>query len=147
MCVADHYKHERWKQPEVPWDTGQSSSSNNQSAFTTQSSNSSHHPHQDHHSRHKRSISAERHVEVLLVADYKMKQHHHENDLRHYLLTLMSIVSILIYSPFRPLRVHHILTIMSITSMLFTHRYVHHEYIIYSSSYPHVHYEYMIFPS
>ncbi|ELU06312.1 hypothetical protein CAPTEDRAFT_158288 [Capitella teleta] len=45
------------------------------------------------HHRSRRSISAERHVEVLLVADYHMKKYHQHQDLRHYLLTLMSIVA------------------------------------------------------
>jgi hypothetical protein len=81
FSLADHYKHQRWKDP---WDTGQSITPS--AAHLNLSSIPPHH-------RRRRAISAERHVEVLLVADYHMKKYHELNDLRHYLLTLMSIVS------------------------------------------------------
>ena len=42
--------------------------------------------------RSKRSISMERYVEVMVVADMKMAEYHGK-DLQHYILTLMSIVS------------------------------------------------------
>lgn len=44
------------------------------------------------HRRAKRFLSYPRFVEVMVVADYKMVEHHRSN-LQHYVLTLMSIVS------------------------------------------------------
>lgn len=44
------------------------------------------------HRRSKRFLSYPRFVEVMLVADSKMVEHHGSN-LQHYMLTLMSIVS------------------------------------------------------
>lgn len=44
------------------------------------------------HRRSKRFLSYPRFVEVMLVADNKMVEHHGSN-LQHYILTLMSIVS------------------------------------------------------
>lgn len=44
------------------------------------------------HRRSKRFLSYPRYVEVMLVADSKMVEHHGSN-LQHYILTLMSIVS------------------------------------------------------
>ena len=44
------------------------------------------------HKRTKRFLSYPRFVEVMLVADSKMVEHHGSN-LQHYILTLMSIVS------------------------------------------------------
>jgi len=44
------------------------------------------------HKRSKRFLSYPRFVEVMLVADSKMVEHHGGN-LQHYVLTLMSIVS------------------------------------------------------
>ncbi len=44
------------------------------------------------HRRTKRFLSYPRFVEVMLVADSKMVEHHGSN-LQHYILTLMSIVS------------------------------------------------------
>lgn len=44
------------------------------------------------HRRAKRFLSYPRFVEVMVVADYKMVEHH-RNNLQHYILTLMSIVS------------------------------------------------------
>lgn len=44
------------------------------------------------HSRHKRFLSYPRYVEVMVTADAKML-HHHGQNLQHYVLTLMSIVS------------------------------------------------------
>lgn len=44
------------------------------------------------HQRTKRFLSYPRFVEVMVVADYKMVEHHRSN-LQHYVLTLMSIVS------------------------------------------------------
>lgn len=43
--------------------------------------------------RFKRSYSYERHVEVFVVADHSMSEYHGTN-LHHYLLTLMSTVSL-----------------------------------------------------
>lgn len=45
------------------------------------------------HRRSKRFLSYPRFVEVMLVADSKMVEHHGSN-LQHYILTLMSIVSL-----------------------------------------------------
>lgn len=45
------------------------------------------------HRRSKRFLSYPRFVEVMLVADSKMVEHH-GNNLQHYILTLMSIVSL-----------------------------------------------------
>lgn len=45
-----------------------------------------------HPSRQRRSISRDRYVEVLVVADKKMAEYH-GNNLEHYLLTLMAVVS------------------------------------------------------
>lgn len=44
------------------------------------------------HRRSKRFLSYPRFVEVMLVADSRMVEHHGSN-LQHYILTLMSIVS------------------------------------------------------
>lgn len=44
------------------------------------------------HSRRKRFLSYPRYVEVMVTADAKMV-HHHGQNLQHYVLTLMSIVS------------------------------------------------------
>ena len=44
------------------------------------------------HSRKKRFLSYPRYVEVMVTADSKMV-HHHGQNLQHYVLTLMSIVS------------------------------------------------------
>lgn len=48
------------------------------------------------HRRSKRFLSYPRFVEVMLVADSKMVEHHGSN-LQHYILTLMSIVSSAVY--------------------------------------------------
>ncbi len=45
--------------------------------------------------RGRRSVSQERFVEILVVADGKMVSYHGDN-LVHYILTLMSVVSILL---------------------------------------------------
>lgn len=45
-----------------------------------------------YHSRHKRSDSLERHIEVMVVADHEMEKYHEEN-LKHYVLTLMAMVT------------------------------------------------------
>lgn len=47
------------------------------------------------HSRNKRFLSYPRYVEVMVTADAKMV-HHHGQNLQHYVLTLMSIVSSII---------------------------------------------------
>jgi thrombospondin motif-containing protein 20 len=47
------------------------------------------------HSRNKRFLSYPRYVEVMVTADAKMV-HHHGQNLQHYVLTLMSIVSTMI---------------------------------------------------
>lgn len=44
------------------------------------------------HARKKRFLSYPRYVEVMVTADAKMV-HHHGQNLQHYVLTLMSIVS------------------------------------------------------
>lgn len=51
------------------------------------------------HRRSKRFLSYPRFVEVMLVADSKMVEHHGSN-LQHYILTLMSIVSSALFSGF-----------------------------------------------
>ncbi|KAI5093665.1 A disintegrin and metalloproteinase with thrombospondin motifs 9 [Silurus meridionalis] len=50
------------------------------------------------HRRAKRFLSYPRYVEVMVVADYKMVEHHRSN-LQHYILTLMSIVSSIYKDP------------------------------------------------
>ncbi|XP_060766580.1 A disintegrin and metalloproteinase with thrombospondin motifs 9-like isoform X3 [Neoarius graeffei] len=50
------------------------------------------------HRRAKRFLSYPRFVEVMVVADYKMVEHH-RNNLQHYILTLMSIVSSIYKDP------------------------------------------------
>ncbi|MEQ2213177.1 hypothetical protein XENOCAPTIV_010790, partial [Xenoophorus captivus] len=50
------------------------------------------------HRRSKRFLSYPRFVEVMLVADSKMVEHHSSN-LQHYILTLMSIVSSIYKDP------------------------------------------------
>ena len=66
---------------------------NNNLLIDTQSSSdisvSSHHI-------HKRSVSMKNYVEVMVVADYTMSKYHGDN-LQHYILTLMSIVSMAYY--------------------------------------------------
>lgn len=51
------------------------------------------------HRRSKRFLSYPRFVEVMLVADNKMVEHHGSN-LQHYILTLMSIVSSALFNGF-----------------------------------------------
>lgn len=48
------------------------------------------------HHIHKRSVSMKNYVEVMVVADYEMLKFHGDN-LQHYILTLMSIVSMFYY--------------------------------------------------
>ena len=50
------------------------------------------HPSNNTHHRKRRSVSQERNVEMLVVADSRMVEFHGSN-LHHYILTLMSIVS------------------------------------------------------
>ena len=45
------------------------------------------------HSRHKRSISLERHVETLVVVDTKMVEYYKDEDVTTYVLTIMNMVS------------------------------------------------------
>uniref|UniRef100_A0A8D3DZP9 ADAM metallopeptidase with thrombospondin type 1 motif 9 n=1 Tax=Scophthalmus maximus TaxID=52904 RepID=A0A8D3DZP9_SCOMX len=56
------------------------------------------HKHARPHRRSKRFLSYPRFVEVMLVADSKMVEHHGSN-LQHYILTLMSIVSSIYKDP------------------------------------------------
>ena len=65
-----------------------SSMSSQASPSTNDSSNGDSGPHR----RSKRFLSYPRFVEVMVVADNKMVEHH-GNNLQHYILTLMSIVS------------------------------------------------------
>lgn len=51
------------------------------------------------HRRSKRFLSYPRFVEVMLVADSRMVEHHGSN-LQHYVLTLMSIVSLTFFFSF-----------------------------------------------
>lgn len=48
------------------------------------------HPRSPH--RHKRFLSYPRYVELMVTADVKMVRHHGRN-LEHYILTIMSVVS------------------------------------------------------
>ena len=48
------------------------------------------------HHIHKRSVSMKNYVEVMVAADYEMSKYHGDN-LQHYILTLMSIVSMPYY--------------------------------------------------
>jgi hypothetical protein len=50
--------------------------------------------------RRRRSVSQERFVEILVVADGKMVSYHGDN-LVHYILTLMSVVSPISFAYFR----------------------------------------------
>lgn len=45
------------------------------------------------HSRQKRSVSLERFVETLVVADKMMVGYHGRKDIEHYILSVMNIVS------------------------------------------------------
>jgi len=47
----------------------------------------------EQHSRKKRSMSSEHYVELMVVTDKTMSEYHGEN-LRHYVLTLLSIVAL-----------------------------------------------------
>ncbi|XP_033822134.1 A disintegrin and metalloproteinase with thrombospondin motifs 9-like [Periophthalmus magnuspinnatus] len=71
-----------------------SESSNSSSARPSNDSSSDSGPHR----RSKRFLSYPRFVEVMLVADSKMVEHHGSN-LQHYILTLMSIVSSIYKDP------------------------------------------------
>ena len=104
FCLfAEHYKHERRKPLSSSIDRVTSTSYGSNSSSSSGGGggggrvDSAHHRHTDAaapplHSRHKRSMSWERNVEVLVVADYQMAGYH-TTDLQHYVLTLMSIVS------------------------------------------------------
>lgn len=48
------------------------------------------------HSRQKRSVSLERFVETLVVADKMMVGYHGRKDIEHYILSVMNIVSFLL---------------------------------------------------
>lgn len=54
----------------------------------------------NNHHRLKRSISTERFVETLVVADKMMVGYHGRKDIEHYILSVMNIVS------FIPLHIH-----------------------------------------
>lgn len=47
-------------------------------------------------SRQKRFLSYPRYVELMLTADVKMV-HHHGHNLEHYILTIMSVVSKMLF--------------------------------------------------
>ena len=49
--------------------------------------------------RWRRSISKERHVEALLVADTSMMNFHEDGDVETYILTIMNMVSALYSDP------------------------------------------------
>uniref|UniRef100_A0A8C6UNL6 ADAM metallopeptidase with thrombospondin type 1 motif, 9 n=1 Tax=Neogobius melanostomus TaxID=47308 RepID=A0A8C6UNL6_9GOBI len=74
--------------------TSASTSSNSGSAGPSNDSSNDSGPHR----RSKRFLSYPRFVEVMLVADSKMVEHHGSN-LQHYILTLMSIVSSIYKDP------------------------------------------------
>lgn len=82
-----NYKHERWKEQPDPGSGKERESLSNKDNFASEfiSNISSKH-------RQKRSISYERYVEVMVVADKTMADYHGKN-LNHYILALMSIVS------------------------------------------------------
>ena len=46
------------------------------------------------HQRQKRSVSIERFVETLVVADKMMVGYHGRKDIEHYILSVMNIVSL-----------------------------------------------------
>lgn len=48
------------------------------------------------HSRQKRSVSLERFVETLVVADKMMVGYHGRKDIEHYILSVMNIVSFIL---------------------------------------------------
>lgn len=47
------------------------------------------------HNRQKRSVSIERFVETLVVADKMMVGYHGRKDIEHYILSVMNIVSLI----------------------------------------------------
>lgn len=47
------------------------------------------------HQRQKRSVSIERFVETLVVADKMMVGYHGRKDIEHYILSVMNIVSLI----------------------------------------------------
>ena len=47
-------------------------------------------------SRHRRSVSSERFVETLVVADKMMVGYHGRKDIEHYILSVMNIVSMIL---------------------------------------------------
>ena len=46
--------------------------------------------------RHRRSVSSERFVETLVVADKMMVGYHGRKDIEHYILSVMNIVSMIL---------------------------------------------------
>ena len=89
FIFSEYFKHERRKHNSIH----HSSKSHSNKSPHSYHGNTGDRDHSNAaHSRHKRSMSWERNVEVLVVADYQMARYH-GNDLQHYVLTLMSIVS------------------------------------------------------
>ena len=80
FSVSVDYKHGRRKEDNTV--TSDDLSSNNAGVFNETI----------HRGRHKRSVSLERFVEVMVVVDKEMSKYHGD-DLQRYVLTLMSIVS------------------------------------------------------
>lgn len=65
--------------------------------------------------RRKRFLSYPRYVELMVTADAKMTRHHGRN-LEHYILTIMSVVSKILFLNFLPLSLSHIQTSQCLVS-------------------------------
>lgn len=61
--------------------------------------------HSTTHSRQKRFLSYPRYVELMVTADAKMVRHHGHN-LEHYILTIMSVVSKIMFFTFHLIPKH-----------------------------------------
>ena len=53
------------------------------------------------HRRRKRSVSTERNVEVLVVADTKMVEYYKKEDIETYILTIMNMVGDFIFKNYK----------------------------------------------
>ena len=96
FLFSEYFKHERRKHNSIHHSYSSSQLHSNKSPHSYHgnpaAAGGDDSNHSNGHSRHKRSMSWERNVEVLVVTDYLMASYH-GNDLQHYVLTLMSIVS------------------------------------------------------
>ncbi|XP_046582334.1 A disintegrin and metalloproteinase with thrombospondin motifs 9-like [Haliotis rubra] len=89
--VSENYKHQRLKRDTIRrYSTSQSSSSYN--VNNNNYENNKNNDNSIYHKRRKRSASLKRFVETLVVVDDSMRRYHKE-DLKHYVLTLMAMVT------------------------------------------------------